>query len=234
MNISVLTSKWEVPNFKLFQQAWQDAACESNAASGFATTGVFPLDKCWVQNHSELFRLSEPFHDKAIEIHQIEARLEACDPADPSRARLQASLDAPALQQFRSPSQLSWTSSPLSTCASPGKSVCWSYKLPRSLHVLDLAFSQGRLDERCKDAPSMLPDDIFSTFCKVPTIKASSKKRRKKNKICKLRDRGGHSSSWSTSGAPRVSWGYLPEVPSSHFKGHLLQWPSPPAYSGYS
>jgi protein required for attachment to host cells len=32
-------SKWEVPN--LFQQAWQDAACESNAASGFATTGVF-------------------------------------------------------------------------------------------------------------------------------------------------------------------------------------------------
>ena len=109
----------EHQHFKLFQQAWQDAACESNAASGFATTGVFPLDKCWVQNHSELFRLSEPFHDKAIEIHQIEARLEACDPADPSRARLQASLDAPALQQFRSPSQLSWTSAPFSTCASP-------------------------------------------------------------------------------------------------------------------
>ena len=64
------------------------------------------------------------------------------------------------------------------------ESVCWSYKPPRSFHALDLAVSQDRLDERYKDALSMLPDDIFSTVCKVPTIKAASKKRKKKNKNC--------------------------------------------------
>ena len=43
------------------------------------------------------------------------------------------------------------------------ESVCWSCKPPRSFHALDLAVSQDRLDERYKDALSMLPDDIFST-----------------------------------------------------------------------
>jgi len=64
------------------------------------------------------------------------------------------------------------------------ESVRWSYKPSRALLVLDLAVSQDRPDERYKDALSMLPDDIFSTVCKVPTIKAASKKRKKKNKNC--------------------------------------------------
>jgi hypothetical protein len=64
------------------------------------------------------------------------------------------------------------------------ESVRWSYYPPRSFHALDLAVSQDRLDERYKDALSKLPDDIFSTVCKVPTIKKSVKKRKKKNTNC--------------------------------------------------
>jgi hypothetical protein len=88
----------------LFLKAWQDAACESTGMLRVVSPqpAFSLLDKCWVQNHSDLFRLSEPFHDKAIEIHKIEARLEACDPADPSRATLQASLDTLAPQQKES------------------------------------------------------------------------------------------------------------------------------------
>ena len=37
---------------------------------------------------------------------------------------------------------------------------------------------------RYKDALSMLPDDIFSAVCKVPTIKASGKKRKNKTTNC--------------------------------------------------
>ena len=64
---------------------------------------------------------------------------------------------------------------PVLVDASHPSTVCWLYRPPRSFHALDLAVSQDRLDERYKDALSMLPDDIFSTVCKVPTIKAASK-----------------------------------------------------------
>ena len=95
------------------------------------------LDKCWVQNHSELFRLSEPFHDKAIEICKIEARLEACEPADPSRATLQASLDTLALQQKES--KLANLDQLSTQYMCKPESVCWLYRPPRSFHALDLA-----------------------------------------------------------------------------------------------
>ena len=56
--------KWEISN--LFQQAGQDAAstaCESNAASGFATTGVFPPGQMLVlalqQKESKLAELDQ-------------------------------------------------------------------------------------------------------------------------------------------------------------------------------
>ena len=126
--------------------------------------------------------MSEPFHDKAIEICKIEARLEACEPADPSRATLQASLDTLALQQKES--KLANLDQLSTQYMCKPESVCWLYRPPRSFHALDLAVSQDRLDERYKDALSMLPDDIFSTVCKVPTIKASGKKRKKKNTNC--------------------------------------------------
>ena len=108
--------------------------------------------------------------------------MEACEPADPSRATLQASLDTLALQQKES--KLANLDQLSTQYMCKPESVCWLYRPPRSFHALDLAVSQDRLDERYKDALSMLPDDIFSTVCKVPTIKASGKKRKKKNTNC--------------------------------------------------